>query len=345
VALVLLGAAFLVLGGLWARDALRRPAVLVCPIVVIVLGACAFAAPPSAVDGSAATLGALRREPYGLLDHSGGDRPATLLLLAWPLASLLGERAAVAAVTLAALAVATLLVWALARALEPEGRGALWAQAVFVALALTVGGVRQDRVAPIVGQAAVALLLVHLARRLDVLDGARDAAAACIFFFLATGADAAGIVGLGTFTLVLALEEAARGDWRRALRLLGAFGIAALLSLGIRYAAGLAPLARASDTAAPAGPWEVAAVVLLAVAGLVLASGPAGGSPGLRVMRAAFVTAIVLAAMSVARGTELERARASYLAVPLAAVAATRPWRSRSPHTPRGLPRSPPAAT
>jgi hypothetical protein len=344
VAAALLGAAYLVLGGLWARDALRRPAVLVCPLVLIVLGACVFARPPGPLDGPVTTLDALRREPYGLLDHVGGDRPAALLLLAWPLAALLGERGAVAAVTLAILGVTALLVWALARTVDPTGRRALAAQAVFVLLALAVSGVREARAAPLVAQAAVALLFVHLARRLDVLDGARDAAAASMFFLVALAADAAGLLAQALMTLLLAGGERARGDWRRALRLLGAWGVAAALSLAVRYAAGLPLLGQAvAEPAPPVGVASQAVVLVLAVAGVALA---AGDAPLLRVARAAFVTAAVLAGMSRMWGVELERARACYLAVPLAAVAATaRSWRPRPLHTPAGPPRSPSAAS
>jgi hypothetical protein len=341
VALALLAAAFLVLAGLWARETLRRPVVLLCPVLVIGLAALAFTRVPSPLDAPAVALGSVRQDPYALLDHTGGDRPAMLLLLAWPMAPRLGEHAAVAAVTLAALAVTTLLVWALARAAGLEGGRALCAQAVFVLLSLTVTGAREAHVAPLMGQAAASLLLVHLARRLDVLDGARDAAAASLFFLLALGSDAAGAMALATFTAILGASEWHRGDWRRALRLTCAFGVAAAVSQAIRYAAGVPGVPVWVPRGTPPAAGAVAVPVVFGLVGLALVRGQGAT---VHVLRAAFLTTLVLAGTSVWMAPELERARASYLAVPLA-VAAIRPWRSLPRRTPADRPRSPSAAS
>jgi hypothetical protein len=338
-ALLLLGAAYLVLAGLWAPDALKRPSVLIVPVVLVIAGAWLMARPAAPLE-AATTLSTLRREPYGLLDHRGGDRPAALLLLAWPLSWAIGEASAVAAVTLAAVGVTALLVWALARADAADPRRAVAAQVAFGVLAVAIGGLRDGRVALLFGQAGAALLLVHLARRLGVLDGARDAAAASMFFFVALGMDAAGVGALALLTALLSLGEAAHGDWRRALRLLGAFGVAAALALAIRYAAGLSPLAFPEAPVTRAVP----ALVVLGVAVAGLAVLGTAGQPSARVMRTAFLTTTVLALIALTGGTGEDRGRASYLAVPLA-VAATRPWRPRSPRTPHVPPRSPSAAS
>jgi hypothetical protein len=311
VALALLAAAFLVLAGLWARETLRRPVVLLCPVLVIGLAALAFTRVPSPLDAPAVALGSVRQDPYALLDHTGGDRPAMLLLLA------------------------------LARAAGLEGGRALCAQAVFVLLSLTVTGAREAHVAPLMGQAAASLLLVHLARRLDVLDGARDAAAASLFFLLALGSDAAGAMALATFTAILGASEWHRGDWRRALRLTCAFGVAAAVSQAIRYAAGVPGVPVWVPRGTPPAAGAVAVPVVFGLVGLALVRGQGAT---VHVLRAAFLTTLVLAGTSVWMAPELERARASYLAVPLA-VAAIRPWRSLPRRTPADRPRSPSAAS
>jgi len=85
------------------------------------------------------------------------------------------------------------------------------------------------------GQAWLVLLLVHLARRLSHLDGARDAAAATLFMFLAEATYTGSLLMVSTLVLVLSAVELLTDEWRRALRLLGGWGIATAILLLTMY--------------------------------------------------------------------------------------------------------------
>src|SRR6185295_481267 len=61
------------------------------------------------------------------------------------------------------------------------------------------------------GQAWMALLLVHLARRLSHLDGARDGAAATTFVLLAEAAYTGSLLTVSALVLVLGAVEMAAG--------------------------------------------------------------------------------------------------------------------------------------
>jgi hypothetical protein len=69
------------------------------------------------------------------------------------------------------------------------------------------------------GLAWVTLLLVHLARRLTHLDGARDGAAALTFVLIAEAAYTGSLLTVSLLVLALSAVLAVRGEWRRALRL------------------------------------------------------------------------------------------------------------------------------
>jgi len=85
------------------------------------------------------------------------------------------------------------------------------------------------------GQAWLALLLVHLTRRLSHLDGARDSAAATLFMFLAEATYTGSLLMVSTLVLVLAAVELLSDEWRRSLRLLGGWGIATGILLLTMY--------------------------------------------------------------------------------------------------------------
>jgi hypothetical protein len=79
------------------------------------------------------------------------------------------------------------------------------------------------------------LLIVHLARRLAHLDGARDAAAATTFVLIAEAAYTGSLLTVSALVFVLSAVTTARGEWRRALRLLGGWGIATAILLLTMY--------------------------------------------------------------------------------------------------------------
>jgi hypothetical protein len=194
-------------------------------------------------------LRALAADPVLLVDPSqpwerrgdvtrefGGRRvaiPYTLFFhaLAWPFAPWLGEAPALKTVAVAALGITLLLVFPLARAAGLPAAPAFLAQALAAALPVSTARVSLALYPTLLGQAAVVLLLVHLARRLGHLVGARDAAAATAFLLLAQVVYTGSLVVVAAFVLVLAALEALAGDRKRTWRLVGAWGTATALVL------------------------------------------------------------------------------------------------------------------
>jgi hypothetical protein len=159
--------------------------------------------------------------PYAFVFHAA----------AWPLAAPLGEAVAMKTAGVAALALTLLLVFPLARALGLGAGAAVAAQVLAAAIPVSTSRVALALYPTLLGQAAVVLLVVHLARRLDHLDGARDAAALTAFLLLAQAVYTGSLIGVGALAGTLVLAEFAAGEWRRALRIAGAWGIATALVL------------------------------------------------------------------------------------------------------------------
>ena len=159
--------------------------------------------------------------PYAFVFHAA----------AWPLAGLLGEAAALKTAGVAALGVTLLLVFPLARALGLGLGAAVAAQVLAAVIPVSTSRVVLALHPTLLGQAAIALLLVHLARRLAHLDGARDAAAATAFLLLAQVVYTGSLISVGALAAALTIAEFAAGEWRRALRVLGAWGVATAIVL------------------------------------------------------------------------------------------------------------------
>ena len=159
--------------------------------------------------------------PYAFVFHA----------LAWPLAAPLGEAPALKTAGVAALGITLLLVFPLARALGLGPAAAVAAQVLAAVIPVSTSRVALALHPTLLGQAALALLLVHLARRLAHLDGARDAAAATAFLLLAQVVYTGSLIGAGALAVALAVAELAAGEWRRALRVLGAWGVATAIVL------------------------------------------------------------------------------------------------------------------
>ena len=159
--------------------------------------------------------------PYAFVFHA----------LAWPLAPWLGAAAALKTVAIAALGVTLLLVFPLARVAGLGVPAAVLAQVLAAAIPVSTSRVTLALYPTLLGQAAVVLLLVHLARRLRQLEGARDAAAATAFLFLAQVVYTGSILGVAALVAALALLEALAGERRRSRWLLGSWAVATALVL------------------------------------------------------------------------------------------------------------------
>jgi hypothetical protein len=243
-----LAAALAVLRRGW-RDAVDRRAVVV-PVAAITVWLALVLHPfyyyPD-VDRHRVLLHALQGNPSLLADpvqpwpeqvtrEIGGHKVAlpyafVFHAVAWPLAGLLGEAAALKTAGVAALGMTLLLVFPFARAAGLGFGAAVAAQALAAAIPVSTSRVVLALHPTLLGQAVLVLLLVHLARRLGHLDGARDAAAATAFLLLAQLVYTGSLIGVGALAVALTVAEFAAGEWRRALRLLGAWGVATAIVL------------------------------------------------------------------------------------------------------------------
>jgi hypothetical protein len=154
--------------------------------------------------------------PYAFVLHA----------IAWPLAPWLGEAEAMKTVGVAALGLTLLLAFPLARAAGLGPGAAVAAQLLAAAIPVSTSRVVLALYPTLLGQAAMVLLLVHLARRLGHLEGARDAAATTGFLFVAQAVYTGSIIGVGALVATLALLEALSGGRRRARWLLGSWAVA-----------------------------------------------------------------------------------------------------------------------
>jgi hypothetical protein len=163
--------------------------------------------------------------PYAMVFHA----------VAWTLSPLVGDTPALKTVAVVSACAVVLLVHPLARAAALPPAWAVTAQVMAAVLPVVTSRLTLALYPTLFGQAWVTLLLVHLARRLGHLDGARDAAAATVFVLLAEAAYTGSLVMVSALVLVLSAVETLRGEWRRALRLLGGWGMATAFLLVTMY--------------------------------------------------------------------------------------------------------------
>jgi hypothetical protein len=238
------------LGRVWPEHLRPWPAALAPAAALVVVALVALDHPffhyPD-VDTHARFVRAIRQDGTLLLDPTGyqlrsgawtreiaGRRIAfpyspAFHVLATPLALLWDEVRAVKALGVLAAGLTVLLVHVLGRALGLSPRVARLAQALLALLPVTSSRLTLALFPALLGQALEALLLAHLMRRLDHLEGARDSAAAFGFLLLAQLAYTGSVINVAAVVVLLAAWEVARAEWRRAARLLGAWG----LSLGL----------------------------------------------------------------------------------------------------------------
>ena len=147
--------------------------------------------------------------PYAMVFHAS----------AWPLSPILGDTGALKTVAVISAAAVVLLVYPLARAAALAPTWAVLAQILATILPVLSSRLSLALYPTLFGLAWVTLLLVHLARRLTHLDGARDGAAALTFVLIAEAAYTGSLLTVSLLVLALSTVLAVRGEWRRALRL------------------------------------------------------------------------------------------------------------------------------
>ena len=128
-----------------------------------------------------------------------------------------------------------LLVHPLARAAALGPMWATLAQILAAVLPVLTSRLSLALYPTLFGLAWVTLLLVHLARRLTHLDGARDGAAALTFVLIAEAAYTGSLLTVSALVLTLSAVLAARGEWRRALRLSIGWAIATAILMATMY--------------------------------------------------------------------------------------------------------------
>ena len=246
-ALVALAALALIFRGLsraWPEDLPWGFSPIGIPAAALLGGVLVLPAGDGAVS-QAAALAAVRADPFLLFDASPIAAAGFFHLLAWPMAPLLGDAPAVGVAGALAFAIALLLVHALARGLGAGPWTALLAQALVLATPEMREPLLLGRFPAVLGTAGELAVLVHLVRRLPVLEAARDGAAACAFLFGALALYAGAIPVTLALVLAAAAAETIAGHRRRGRWLLGAYGIALVLVILTRYAWWIPALARA----------------------------------------------------------------------------------------------------
>jgi hypothetical protein len=272
--------------------------------------------------GHAATLAAVRSDPFLIFDASPIAAAGCFHLLAWPVAPLLGDAPAVRVAASVAFAIALLLVHALARGLGTGPWTALLAQALVLAAPEMREPLLSGRYPSVLGTAGELAVLAHLVRRLPVLEAARDGAAACAFLFGAQALYAGAIPVTLALVLAVAAGETFAGHRRRGRWLLGAYGIALGLAILTQYAWLVPALARepAAGSAPLAALWRVDTVVCVALAASLLVTRAASGAP-LRAHVAALVAG-VLVVVGLPAPLGLEGHALAFASAPLASLAA-----------------------
>jgi hypothetical protein len=163
--------------------------------------------------------------PYAMVFHAA----------AWPLTPILGDTGALKTVAVIASAAVVLLVHPLARAAALAPTWATLAQILAAVLPVLTSRLSLALYPTLFGLAWVTLLLVHLARRLNHLDGARDGAAALTFILIAEAAYTGSLLTVSALVLALSATLAVRGEWRRALRLGIGWAIATAILMATMY--------------------------------------------------------------------------------------------------------------
>jgi len=181
-----------------------------------------------------ARTGAWTRDVGGRL--VGFPYSAAFHVLAWPVAVFLGEETAFKCVAAAALGLTVLLVHALARCMGFGAGAALLAQALFVLLPVTASRLFLALFPTLLGQALELLLIVHLARRFAHLGEGRSAWALGLLLVLAQAAYTGSLLNVGLVVAIFAALEAARGDRRHALTLVGVYAVSAAAVVALQYA-------------------------------------------------------------------------------------------------------------
>jgi len=311
------------------------------------------------VDTHARYLAAARADPRLLADPSdyqartgawtrdvGGRRVAfpyspAFHVLAWPAALVLGDERAVKCAAAAALGLTVLLVHALARSLGFGPRTALMAQALIVLLPVTASRLVLALYPTLLAQALELLLIVFLARRASDAAGG-PAWRLGLLLVVCQAAYTGSLLSVGLLVPILAVLEAAAGQPRRALRLIGLYVAATLVVLASQYARFLPVLwrevlphvaERTAASAEDAGAGIVAPALrrlglfydlvypLLLVPGLVAIRGAA--PPARRVVGAVLLTGGALLVLRYAAPVVFRDAKeVELLAGPVAALAA-----------------------
>jgi hypothetical protein len=163
--------------------------------------------------------------PYAMVFHAAS----------WPLSPLLGDTGALKTVAVISAAAVLLLVHALARAAALAPMWATLAQVLAAVLPVLTSRLSLALYPTLFGLAWITLLLVHLARRLSHLDGARDGAAALTFILIAEAAYTGSLLTVSALVLTLSAVLAVSGEWRRALRLSIGWAIATALLMATMY--------------------------------------------------------------------------------------------------------------
>jgi hypothetical protein len=255
-ATVLLAALFRLLARRWP-DAIPGAAALVVPAAVLLVALAALSHPSyyyPDVDTHARYLAAARADPYLLVDPGEYQERTgawireialrrvafpyspVFYVAAWPLAVVFGEVSAIKTAAVVALALTLLLVHGLARLLGVPPRAALLAQTLAALLPVVSSRLALALFPTLFGQAFELLLIVHLMRRYPHLEGARDAAAACAFLFMAQAAYTGSVLNVAAMIAVFTGWELTAGDRRKARRVLGAWAIAAAVVGTLQYA-------------------------------------------------------------------------------------------------------------
>jgi hypothetical protein len=273
----------------------------------------------------AAALAAVRADPFIFFDASPITAAGCFHLLAWPLAPFLGDAPAVVVMDALAFAMALLLAHALARGLGAGPWTAFFAQAVALALPEMREPLLAGRFPAVLGTAGELAVLVHLVRRLPVLEAARDGAAACAFLFGAQTLYAGAIPVTLALVLAVAACETLAGHRRRGRWLLGACGIALGLAILTQYAWTIPAIAHegGSSIAPATDPWRLDIALLAALAASLLVTRAAAGA-GLRAQVAALVAAVLVVAVAAGLPARLglEGHALAFAAAPLASLAA-----------------------
>jgi hypothetical protein len=318
VALVL--AAFARLRSTW-RDAVE-PMSLALPLAVAV--AVTAGAVPRAAEESAAALAALRAEPYRLPDP---DRHGAVFhAIAWPAALALGDGTAVRLVAGVAAASSLLLGYVLFRSAAFEPAAALCGQATLAVVAVVALGPGRALFAHALPQALELLLLAHLVRRLDHLEGARDNAAASSYLLLAQTASALATLEVALLAATAALGEAATGHRRRALRLAVNAALATTVVVLVRALPRLVDWPAQAAPEAPSLSWSPRVLGFVVLSAVVALSLLPGGRRAPRLLAAALVAGLAAVVLGPRTDPALATLPGLALLVPAAAGAPAALW-------------------